>query len=70
MNTGESSSMATTERPPGKPWSLADAAAFLGLHVRTVRRAVDAGKVRAIRFGKRVMIPDEIVKKLASQGLR
>jgi excisionase family DNA binding protein len=39
--------------------SAAELAAYAGVSVKTVRRLVDAGKVRGLRVGRRVVIPFE-----------
>lgn len=58
------------ERAAGKPWTVRDAAEFLGVHPRTIQRAIDANKVRPVRFGRKVMLPDAVVRKLATEGIR
>ncbi len=56
-------------RTPGQPWSLNDAAAFFGICRKSVERMIRDQKVKAIRFGTRVMLPDSEVKRVAEQGL-
>lgn len=58
-----------TERAPGQPWGLDAVAEYLGLCRKTIERAIRDRKVKAIRFGTRVMVPDAEVKRLAEQGL-
>ncbi|MGL6075475.1 MAG: helix-turn-helix domain-containing protein [Fimbriiglobus sp.] len=57
-------------RPAGKPWTLSEAASFLGVHLHTLRRAIQRKKVKAIRFGRRILIADVIVRALAVDGFR
>jgi excisionase family DNA binding protein len=57
-------------RPPGKPWTLPEAATFLGVHLHTLRRAIERRKIKAIRFGRRVLLADVVVRALAVDGLR
>jgi excisionase family DNA binding protein len=57
-------------RPPGKPWTLPEAANFLGVHLHTLRRAIQRRKVKAIRFGRRVLLADIVVRALAVEGMR
>jgi excisionase family DNA binding protein len=59
-----------TTRPAGKPWTLPEAADFLGVHLRTLRRAIDMNKAKPIRFGRKVMLSDATVRKLAEEGIR
>jgi excisionase family DNA binding protein len=66
---------ATTEfgppdRLPGQPWPLPEAARFLGVHLHTLRRAIQRRKIKAIRFGRRVLLADVVVRALAVEGLR
>jgi excisionase family DNA binding protein len=44
--------------------SAAQLASYAGLSVKTVRRLVDAGKVRGIKVGSRLLIPFEDVDRL------
>lgn len=69
MPTAESV-QSTSTRPAGSPWSLIDSARFLGLSHRGLVRLIDAGKVRPIRFGRRVLIADAEIRRLASEGIR
>jgi excisionase family DNA binding protein len=55
-------------RAPGGPWSVPDAAAFLGVSERHVYRLLDAGKVRSVRIGRRRLVPDAEVRRLAAHG--
>jgi excisionase family DNA binding protein len=63
-------SPSAVSRPAGSPWSLSEAAKFLGLSHRHLVRLIDAGKVKPIRFGRRVLIADAEVRRLATEGIR
>lgn len=54
---------------PGSPWHLLDASRFLGVSHRHLVRLIDAGKVKTIRFGRRVFLTDAEVKRLATKGI-
>ncbi len=53
----------------GAPWVLVDAAAFLGVSTAHLRRLVSAGKVRSIRLGRRVQVPDVELRRVAAEGV-
>jgi excisionase family DNA binding protein len=55
-------------RAPGSPWSIQDAAQFLHVSTRHIHRLLDAGKVRSLRLGRRRLIPDAEVQRLAREG--
>jgi excisionase family DNA binding protein len=55
-------------RTPGSPWSIPEAAAFLTVSERHLYRLLDAGKVRSVRLGRRRLIPDAEVQRLARAG--
>jgi excisionase family DNA binding protein len=57
-----------TPRPPGAPWPVPDAAKFLAISKRHLCRLIDAGKVRSLRIGRRRLIPDAEVQRLARAG--
>jgi excisionase family DNA binding protein len=57
-------------RPAGSPWSLQDAAAHLGVSLRTLTRLADAGRVQTIRLGRRRLVADSEVRRLAAEGCR
>ena len=57
-----------TPRPPGAPWSVPEAAKFLTISERHLYRLIDAGKVRAVRIGRRRLVPDPEVQRLAREG--
>lgn len=62
--------MTTTDdaRPAGKPWTLAEAAEYLGRSQRTLTRWQKSGELRTIRLGRSVAIPDDEVRRLATHG--
>lgn len=55
-------------RTPGSPWSIQDAALFLHVSARHIHRFLDAKKVRSLRLGRRRLIADEEVQRLAREG--
>jgi excisionase family DNA binding protein len=61
----------TAARPPGRPWSLSEAADYLGVSERTITRMADAGRIRLLRIGTgrgRVLVPDSEIQRLAESG--
>lgn len=58
----------TAGRTPGGPWSIPDAARFLTVSERHLYRLLDANKVRSVRLGRRRLIPDAEVQRLAGHG--
>lgn len=59
---------AGTARPPGAPWAIPDAAAFLAVSERHLSRLLTANRVRSVRLGRRRLIPDDEVRRLAREG--
>jgi excisionase family DNA binding protein len=57
-----------TERAAGKPWSVAEAAQFLGVSERSIWRLIDAKEVNVSRLGRRVLLPDAVVRRWAGEG--
>ncbi|CEF48210.1 unnamed protein product [uncultured bacterium] len=55
-------------RTPGSPWPIPEAAAFLTVSQRHLYRLLDARKVRSVRLGRRRLIPDDEVRRLARDG--
>ncbi|AMV23320.1 Helix-turn-helix domain protein [Gemmata sp. SH-PL17] len=55
-------------RPHGSPWPLDEAAAYLQISARHLHRLLDANKVRSVRLGRRRLIPDTEVQRLACDG--
>ena len=68
MSTPTPSPRPQPTRPDGAPWAIPDAAAFLGVSARHLLRLLDAEKVRSVRLGRRRLIPDDEVRRLARQG--
>jgi excisionase family DNA binding protein len=62
--------MQTTEstRPAGAPWTIRDAAAYLGVSARHLARLIEMDRIRAIRIGRRVMISDAELRRVAQEG--
>ncbi len=56
------------ERPAGSPWSMLDAAKFLGVSSKTLERRIKANEIKVIKFGRLVRIPDDEVRRLATNG--
>jgi excisionase family DNA binding protein len=54
-------------RQAGKPWSVAEASQFLGISARTLWRMIDTKEVRVARIGRRVLVPDSSVRRLAGE---
>ena len=54
--------------PPAPPWPLAEAWRFLHVSERHFRRLIRAGKVRSIKIGERVLVPDAEVRRVAEHG--
>jgi excisionase family DNA binding protein len=55
-------------RAPGSPWPINDAALFLHVSTRHLHRLLDTNKVRSLRLGRRRLIPDSEVQRLAREG--
>jgi len=67
------SALATTptpaaSRPPGAPWPIPDAASYLTVSPRHLFRLIDAGRVKSILLGRRRLIADAEVRRLAAEG--
>jgi len=60
----------TAGRPAGAPWPIPDAASYLAVSMRHLIRLIDAGKVRSIRLGRRVLIPADEIARLAREGCK
>ena len=54
-------------RLAGKPWAVSDAAEFLGISTRTLWRLIDARDVKVTRLGRRVLVPDSEVRRMAGE---
>ena len=57
-------------RPIGAPWPIPEAAKFLAVSSRHLWRLIDAGEIRSIRLGRRVLIPADEISRLAEQGCK
>jgi excisionase family DNA binding protein len=55
--------------PIPRPWSLRDAANELNISERYLGELCAEGKVRSIKFGRRRLIPDATVRRLAEFGI-
>jgi excisionase family DNA binding protein len=55
-------------RPAGSPWSILAAAQFLTVSARHLHRLIDSQKVKSILLGRRRLIPDSEVQRLAREG--
>jgi excisionase family DNA binding protein len=56
-------------RLAGSPWPLIEAARFLGISHRHLVRLIDGGKIQPIRLGRRVLLSDAEVRRIATQGI-
>ena len=57
-----------TPRPRGKPWPVDELSVHLGISDRHLRRLITAGKLRVVRIGRRVLIPDDEATRLCTEG--
>jgi hypothetical protein len=55
-------------REPGRPWSYAAAAEFLGVCPATVARACRGGRIASVALGRRKLIPDHELRRVAREG--
>ncbi len=53
----------------GAPWRVQDAAEYLRVSSKHLRKLVAGGKVRSIRLGRRVLIPDVELRRVAAEGV-
>jgi Helix-turn-helix domain len=53
----------------GAPWSIRDAARFIGVSEKTICRLIDSDKVRSFKVARRVMIPDDEIRRVATSGV-
>jgi hypothetical protein len=58
----------TPARPAGKPWSIREFAGFLGCSERHVGTCAADGRIRIIRVGARVFIPDDEAQRIFREG--
>ena len=57
-----------TEKPEKQIHSVRDVSGWIGKCPRTVYRAIKDGKIRVIRFGASLGIPDDEVKRILERG--
>ncbi len=57
-------------RPAGKPWAVAELADHLAISHRHLCRLIAAGRVRVVRFGRRVAVPAAEADRLMTEGAR
>jgi hypothetical protein len=56
-------------REPGRPWPLDELAAWLSCSPKTISRLLHAGRLQRVPgFGRRVLVTDASVRKLAEGG--
>lgn len=55
-------------RQPGAPWSIDDAARHLGISDRHLRRLCDENRVKTILLGRRRLIADAELTRIANEG--
>lgn len=60
--------VSSTSRPNGAPWSLRDAAEFLGVSPRHLARLLDTGAVTSFKIGRRVFVADTELRRIAAHG--
>ena len=53
----------------GAPWELPNSAAYLGVSKKTIERAIVDTRLRCIRIGRRVLVPDVEGRRVAAEGL-
>lgn len=62
----------TGQHPPpagcGRTSTIPEVGALSGVSERHLWRLVSAGKIRVIRFGRRVVVPHDEVERLLSRG--
>jgi hypothetical protein len=68
MTRAISDALHSSNHPPGAPWSVADAASFLGISARHLNRLLRGSRVLGDRIGRRVLLPDSEVRRLAEMG--
>lgn len=66
----ERAERAAGARPGGAAWPLPDAARFLGVSERHVARLISAGSIQSFKIGRRRLIPDAEVKRVATEGAK
>ena len=51
-------------------YSKTEAAAIVGVSVHTIARDVQLGRIAALKYGRRVLIPREEIIRIATEGMR
>ncbi|WP_020476358.1 helix-turn-helix domain-containing protein [Zavarzinella formosa] len=57
-------------RPDGSPWPAKEAAGYLRISYRHLLRLIDAGKVKSIRYGRKLLVPSHELERLAKEGAK
>ncbi len=60
--------IATTVRAAGQPWSMEEAAQYLGVSFTFIWRCVKDKKIRSFKLGRLVKLPDAEVQRIALHG--
>lgn len=55
--------------PPERPQTVREVAALMSYHPESVRRAIRAGRIRALKFGQDWRVPPAEVQRILSEGL-
>jgi excisionase family DNA binding protein len=56
------------ERTRRRPYSVEEAAEKAGVDDKTIRKEIASGKIKVVRFGRRILIPCEPYDRLIEQG--
>ena len=59
-----------TQHPLGAPWTLHEASQFLGVSERHLNRLIEQGEVTSFNLGRRRLIADSEVRRVAEGGVR
>jgi excisionase family DNA binding protein len=54
---------------PGQPWTVPQASAFLQVSDKHLNNLIAENRVRVIRLGRRVLLADDTVRKIATEGV-
>lgn len=57
-------------RQEGAPWSIRDAAEYLGVSDRHLIRLIDDGKVKSFKLGRRRLIADSELRRISEGGVQ
>ena len=60
--------VSATTRPHGAPWSLRDAAEFIGVSPRHLARLLNTGAIKSFKIGRRVLLADVELRRIAAHG--